>query len=160
MAFTRINGRTTTMSAQTATAAATLSLRVRLCFSSQHLITRRPRRVPSTMSTSPSSSTLTRLVSSVKTFSQRYPPEDRPERRVPATDRKSDSACIVLHHLGSTQSECGFTTSVWCFVPFRLTPHHKTYKTQPANSRRCWVSTTTNTWPQASSRTSPTIRRT
>ena len=70
--------------------------------------------VPSTMSTSPSSSARASFVSSSQETSRKVTlpgraAEDRRERRVPATDGRPDSVCSVLHHRGSTQSECGLS---------------------------------------------------
>ena len=71
--------------------------------------------------------------------------EDRQERRAPAIDRRPDSACIVLPHRGSTQSECGLLLSMWCCVPFCPTPNHKT--SRPPRARSCsWV--WSSTWPR------------
>ena len=52
------------------------------------------------------------------TLPRRGAAKDRQERRVPAADRRPDSACVVLPHWSSTQSECEFLLSMWCCVPF------------------------------------------
>ena len=80
----RIKCTTTTVTALSATAATTLSLRVCVLLVSI-LTTRRRRRVPSTMSNSPSSSTRASLVSSVKTHFARPPSQD--------------STAVNAHHL-------------------------------------------------------------
>ena len=93
--------------------------------------------------------------------------EDRQERRVPATDRRPDSACIVLPHRGSTQRECAFLLSLWCSVASVSHPI-----TRPADHRRqghahgslpqCLLPTrvpsTMSTSPCASSWVSSTIK--
>ena len=150
MAFPRINNHTTTGTGLTATAAITLSLRVCLRFSSQtsskttragtfHIVC-----LPKQLDTGKPCVTC-QDTSRYVTLRGRAA-EDRQERRVPATDRRHDSACIVLHHRGSTQSECRFLLSMWCSVPLCLTLHHKTSRPPLARSRRCWVSTSTSTW--------------
>ena len=72
---------------------------------------------------------------------------DRQERRVPATDRRPDSDCIVLPHLGSTQSECGVPLSMWCCVPFSPMPYHKTIGRATLAMRwtACWA-TSSSSW--------------
>ena len=98
------------------------------------LITRRPRRVPSTMSSSPSSSARASLVFTCQDthiHKVTFPGQaaaDTQERRVPATDRRLDSACIVLRHRGSTQSGSGLSLSMWCCALFCPMPCHKVHR--------------------------------
>ena len=86
MTFPRINCNTTTVTVLAATAATTLSLRVTqflyhvLCLGIT--ITRRRRRVPSTMSTFPCSSARASLVSLVETHLAKPPSQDRLDGRV------------------------------------------------------------------------------
>ena len=111
LALPRINCNTTTVTVLTTTAETTLSLGVCMCFSSQP--SSQGDHGGSTMSTSPCSSARASLVSLVKTHLTKPPSQGGhlrtgKERRVPATDRRSNSACIVLPHQSSTQRERGF----------------------------------------------------
>ena len=151
---TEINRRTTTVTVPTAIAAATLSLRVWLRFSSQ-LLSQDDNGGYFPQCLLPQAARHGQALRHLSGHnSQRYLPgraaEDGQERRVAATDRRPDSACIALPHRGSTQSECGFPFSMWCSVPFCLTLHHKT-------SRPSWVSSSMSTSPSASSRVSTTV---
>ena len=77
-------------------------------------------------------------------------------RHISQRYHRPDSACIVVPHRGSSQSECGFPLSMWCSVPFCLTPHHKTSRPPPARSCS-WVSSSMSTSPSASSRVSTRV---
>ena len=57
--------------------------------------------------------------------------EDRQERRVPATDHRTDSVCIVLLNRSSTRVDF---SSLWCLVHFCLTRHQKTSRQQSERS--------------------------
>ena len=64
--------------------------------------------------------------------------KDRQERRVPAADRRPDSACVVLPHRGSTQRECGFLCFdvVLCFLlSHALSQVHRRQKQLEVESR-------------------------
>ena len=95
--------------------------------------TRRRRRVPSTMSTSPSSSRRASVVSSCQDTSRKVTLPGRAAEdscgqlraTCTSTHRRPDSACVVLRHRGSTQSKCGLSLSMRCCVPFCPMPYHK-----------------------------------
>ena len=97
------------MTVLTATAATTLSLRVCVLLVSI-LITRRRRRVPSTMSTSPSSSTRASLVSSVKTHLTNPPSQDRLDGpvcwRSGLSQKKTHTIC-ARSLLGESEDDAG-----------------------------------------------------
>ena len=143
MAFPRINWNTITVTALAATAATTLSLRVLLV---SILFTRRRRRVPSTRSTSPSSSTRVSLVSSVKTHFTK-PPYKLDGRVCRGMTCHRENAHICARRLlEESEDDTGGT------VPRPITrPCSWVWSsTWPpfSGSRRCWVSTSTSTWPR------------
>ena len=158
MAFPRINGRTTIVTVLTATTAATLSLRVCVCLriSSQPLHKTTAAGTFQNVYVPKQFGTGTPCVICQDTpHNATFPgqaAEDREERRVPTTDRRPDSACTVLPHRGSSQSECGLPLSMWCCVPFCHTPCHKSvgraitatrWAASRATPSSCWMTTMT-----------------
>ena len=108
-----------------------------VCFSSI-FITRRPQRVPSTMSLSPSSSARASLVSPVKTR--------HVSRSHPRTGTRTGKSDVYQQSIaGLSQGQRRPPRSGWQCGCFCLTPHHKTTRPPPAKFCSLVLS---STWPR------------